>query len=514
MKAHGRIFLCALAALAAWATGAHAGAYVSSSGDPTAITHPAGYSGTGGVVNLTVCVDPKSTDAELLDLAMPDVLATWNAMTPVSPNLFFGGDNDIPFDGFDWASVALHEMGHCIGLAHPNLASESQLSGLATDATQSTAGSNGVFNISFGADGAVGTADDVRGDDVNRHWFRITNNDPFTIEPVTIDTSTYSVDLGDLPPGDLFAANAGRDVAAELGHGDSECVMQQGQFNDEAQRDLGHDDVATVTLGMAGVDETQGTADDYTISLTYGGISDSGCDIIANLGSAASFAFCSFGLTSIGVGPGSEHDRLLGGNDGLPARLEFNKGVNWHYVLPEQPDLCGAAPAVGCRAAAAAQLQIKDADGTAKDSVNVKLGKADATDYADFLDPTTDTAYSVCIYDSSVDSQPVLESGAGAGGNCSGKPCWKAKDGKGYQFKSKTGILEGVTKVKLKAGPDGKASVAVAAKGSFLDTPAPPLTFPVTVQVVADDGMTTECWEAGFASASTNTPGQLKAKSP
>ena len=99
-----------------------------------------------------------------------------------------------------------------------------------------------------------------------------------TIES-TVDASTYSRDLADLPVGDLFAANADRDVTAALGFPDTEAVMQQGQFIDEDQRALNHDDVATLRLGMAGLDETAGTADDYTLTLTYAGMTTA-CDIV------------------------------------------------------------------------------------------------------------------------------------------------------------------------------------------------------------------------------------------
>ena len=48
-------------------------------------------------------------------------------------------------------------------------------------------------------------------------------------------------------------------------------VAAGGTASDEAQRTLGHDDVATLRLGMAGLDEVAGTSDDYTLTLTFCG---------------------------------------------------------------------------------------------------------------------------------------------------------------------------------------------------------------------------------------------------
>ena len=90
-----------------------------------------------------------------------------------------------------------------------------------------------------------GSSDDVRGDDANLHWFRMANNNPFTLA-TTVDSTTYARDISALPGSDLFAVNGDRTVAALLGFANTEAVMQQGQYSDEAQRELTHDDVATL----------------------------------------------------------------------------------------------------------------------------------------------------------------------------------------------------------------------------------------------------------------------------
>ncbi len=72
-------------------------------------------------------------------------------------------------------------------------------------------------------------------------------------------------------PAHTFAASGDRTVLALLGVATTEAVMQQGSFSDEAQRTLIHDGVAILHDVMAGLDETAGTADDYTLNLTFAG---------------------------------------------------------------------------------------------------------------------------------------------------------------------------------------------------------------------------------------------------
>ena len=339
----------------ALAGSAHAGAFIDANesagvGD---ITHPTGYTGTGGTLTVTVCIDPTSPHASEMVVPIQNVIRTWNARVPVSPNLSFS-DTNIPFTSFDFESLALHEIGHCIGLDHPNL-NGFVPAGPADDSTSSTDGSNvcvggsnagaactvhsqcpgGVcgFNLDAGADGVYGSNDDVRGDDANLVWFRKSNNDPFTIAS-TVDSTTYSVSLADLPGGHLYAAEADRDVSALLGHGASEAVMNQGQLNSESQRSLGHDDVATLRIGMSGLDLIEGTADDYTPTLSYGGMT-TGCDIDLKFdGTMTGFGVCFVSATSIN----SVHHRITA------ADAFFSDDVVDMYFNPYPNDVVTPTP--------------------------------------------------------------------------------------------------------------------------------------------------------------------------
>jgi len=130
-----------------------------------------------------------------------------------------------------------------------------------------------------------------------------------------------------LPGTDNFVANGDRDVCSDLGVVDTEAVMQQLSFNDEVQRRLGQDDISTLKLGMSGLDETSGTADDYTINVVSHGIvvnpsANSDCNVIADFDNTeTSFAICSVGGTFIG----GDHVAIT------TANMNFNTGANWYF---------------------------------------------------------------------------------------------------------------------------------------------------------------------------------------
>jgi hypothetical protein len=212
-------------------------------------------------------------------ISVQNIVNTFNGLGATTGNLVSGGSNNIPAGAIDFESVALHELGHSLGLANVNAASESGLSGADQNYTKATDGSNNVFDLDAGVDAVIGSSDDVRGDDANLFWFRMSNNNPFTIAS-TVDSTTYRRDIGSLPGVHTFAANGDRAVATLLGVPNTEAVMQQGTFTDEAQRTLTADGIATLRYGMAGVDELAGTGDDYTIALTFAGTGSA--DIVLN----------------------------------------------------------------------------------------------------------------------------------------------------------------------------------------------------------------------------------------
>ena len=258
------------------------------------ILHPVGYTGPQDVLDVEVWITPTTplpAGVAITDVETPikNNIAIWNQLQPMVGNALRSNSNNIPNGKLDFESVALHEMGHCIGLAHVNAASESGLPGSDSEYTKATNGIDNMFNLNPGTDGIRATFDDVRGDDVNLHWFRTDTNNPGQLPlPTVVDATTYDRDQASLP-GANFAANLERTAAASMGHPSAfpvytEAVMQQGTWFDEDQRRLTADGVASILLAASGLDETAGTADDYVLNLVYGGISAaSSCDISVQL---------------------------------------------------------------------------------------------------------------------------------------------------------------------------------------------------------------------------------------
>jgi hypothetical protein len=288
------------------------------------VAHPAGYTGIGGNVVVEVCIAPGSPNEAAMVQSVQNIVATVNAGQEVQPNVVTGGGNNIASNQIDFESVALHEVGHCIGLAHPNLGSQAGVSGFDTNTnfTNSTDGADNTFGLNTGVDGVYGSADDIRGDDVNLHWFFIGDNNPFVRGSATVDGTSFSRDLADLPPGDTFPANASIGTGPGYGVVRTEAVMQQGSRFDEEQRELSVSDITTLEFARSGLDRTAGNADDYTVELVYGGIK-SGCDVnLAFDDAQTGFAVCQLS----GLVFNNDHARITSANS-----YYNNSAVNWFF---------------------------------------------------------------------------------------------------------------------------------------------------------------------------------------
>ncbi|MFK8028996.1 MAG: thrombospondin type 3 repeat-containing protein [Gammaproteobacteria bacterium] len=297
-----------------------AGAFIGAGeSNPDIVLHPSGYVPGQQDLQVNICIDPTSDVTNELVIPVQNVIATFNALQATTGNLGLGNNNNIPSGQLDAESVVLHEVGHCIGLAHVNLATESGVPSADREYTKSTDGANNSFNLNDGADNIRGTSDDIRGDDVNLHYFKTVDNNPFTLAGV-IDSSTYSRNLVNLPSG-TYAANGSRALAPLLGVSDTEAIMQQGQFVDEAQRSLTADGVATLSYGKAGVDEIAGTSDDYSLTLVYQGITTSNCDVNIVVDNNTGFAQCGVGFQTVS----GDHFRISG------ATVRLNENTNWFY---------------------------------------------------------------------------------------------------------------------------------------------------------------------------------------
>jgi len=166
-------------------------------------------------------------------------------------------------------------------------------------------------------------------------------------------------------------------------------------------------------------------------------------------------------------------------------------------------DGCVAMPATGCRTAAdprATRLHIRD---STPDLVEFIWKKGAATTKADFGNPVSPSGagYQLCIYDQSGGTTSLLLSaGAPPDDFCNAqnpKPCWKETK-HGFTYLDRDLTPDGLFKIVLKEGLDGKARITVKGKGDNLGITAERLAAiepPVTAQLKNTAGV---CWEATY----------------
>jgi len=321
----GILAFVAVPMLVAFASPVKSGTFVFAEnlGQPDTITHPTGYTGSENELEVSVCVHPDSESRSELAIAIRNSLYRWNQLDPQTENTKLAPESGVPSNRIDAESVVLHEIGHCIGLAHPNLASESGLSGNKRRFAKALPGSgpdNG-YTLDAGGDQIIATEEDYRGDDTNLNWFRTSNNNPFTIDSI-VDGTTYSNNVADLPPGHDFPKVAGAQVSQKMGIGRTEAVMHQGILFGEKRSGLGHDDVATLKLAMSGIDRTHGTHTSYDLTLVYGGES-SDCDITVKMG-GPSLAYCSISGAPIAA----DHWAITNAH----VQIGSASNINWHFT--------------------------------------------------------------------------------------------------------------------------------------------------------------------------------------
>ncbi len=202
---------------------------------------------------------------------------------------------------------------------------------------------------------------------------------------------------------------------------------------------------------------------------------------------------------------------------GGPGVLYVGAGKKVYKVADPDPAdaLCNPTPEVGCRSSEpfGASLVLTDSK---KTTLKWRMRRGDAATVADFLEPTSfDTRLSLCVYDGSGASQPLREMNFSGGGQCNGRECWRVLSGKGYKLKNKSGATSrGIGSITVKAGAQGRGQVRIKGKGDFLDVPALPLTLPVVVQLVVDDGLSSNCWQSTFAATLVNESDRFQAIGP
>jgi len=164
------------------------------------------------------------------------------------------------------------------------------------------------------------------------------------------------------------------------------------------------------------------------------------------------------------------------------------------------PALC-SAPVTGCRATAESSLKMtRSSSKPTKNKVVWQWRKGQATTIADFGLPADTTDYLLCIYSGTGASGYAIPAGAN----------WGPLGTKGFKYKDGTAAADGIGKVVLKSGDDGKAQMQVSGKGPNLPDATLPLALPVTAQLV--NSSNDICYTSTFAAATKNTSAGFAAK--
>lgn len=317
-------------------TTAHSGAFIGSykHAKPLLITHPLGYDGSTKTLYISVGHSSGFLFSEDMQTSIKNIIATWNEQQPSSYNLINGESEGMAFTDMDLESTLLHEMGHCLGLDHPNIGDKSQINPT-SNATLTLKGSNHYFNLLSNNDQVDGSPDDNRGNDTNLHWFNQYNN-PFMM-PDSSDVRSLYINKAYLPNNDIFIANGSREFALLLGLINTEVVMQQQAFPQEIQRQLSADDIYTLQLAQAGFDRIHNTEDDYRIQLYYVGETDE-ADILLQP-SLDNLASCRVGFN---IHPQNANHAIIVSSD-----IYINIQQSWHFnlALNNQPPTLSPTPA-------------------------------------------------------------------------------------------------------------------------------------------------------------------------
>ena len=227
--------------------------------NPFIVVHPIGYTGTGGQIDVDICIEPS--DVSRIQPALNEALEIWNGFSASTGNCVNcltveeTGDDTKPLV---MASSLLHELGHCaFGLGHTNLG--------ATNFTNT----RDSVSIDDGADDVRGSRDDLPSplpESRIIYWYRLADNNPVVIDGTVIDSATYALPMGSLPAGSTWAASANRFVSDLLGAGDdTQSIMHTVIKPEMRYQGLTADDINQIRYGMSGLDSVAGTADDYTI---------------------------------------------------------------------------------------------------------------------------------------------------------------------------------------------------------------------------------------------------------
>jgi hypothetical protein len=207
--------------------------------------------------------------------------------------------------------------------------------------------------------------------------------------------------------------------------------------------------------------------------------------------------------------------RLCDGSDESLCRASPDGMANGVYGqrLASQMPSCDPAPRTDCSAPAESSLVMKQGS---KNKLTWKWLKGSPLDSGDFGQPAAGfTHYVLCVYRDGLSPTLAMPAELPAGGMCGNRPCWKTlgKEGKGFAYRDRDAASDGLEKVLMLTGEEGRSKIIVKGRGPDLQLPTLPLASyeGLIVQLVNGNG---RCWESRYsAPARKNDTGKFKEKS-
>ena len=168
---------------------------------------------------------------------------------------------------------------------------------------------------------------------------------------------------------------------------------------------------------------------------------------------------------------------------------------------------CVSARPTNCKAPRKSVLVLESHARESRDDLIFRWFGGPQTDPSDLANPLATADYALCLY-TGPPRTPLTAVTIPAGGTK-----WRALSTRGYVYRDNTGTADGVTRVLVRGGEEGKSRALVRGRGANL--PLLPFSFlplPVTTQLVnAESGA---CFEATYTldEVKTNDGGRFKAK--
>jgi len=203
------------------------------------------------------------------------------------------------------------------------------------------------------------------------------------------------------------------------------------------------------------------------------------------------------GIAAVALG-----DRILAPAGGVVQGLQATASTDVFVpgdvpVFPTTP-ACPAAPTV-CRepsgARRAALLLATRPPDARKNRLAWLWGRGAATALADFGNPLAGDGLTLCLYDAGGLRTTIRVPGETPGCGATAKPRWRATR-RGFTYADASFAADGVQRIGLQGGVDGKARLALVARGAGIGLPPlATLASPVVVQLRSATGA---CWSARY----------------